>query len=237
MRTSFEAIASQYGRFTRSEHHLRAWRGLMDMIFSALPQGAQILDVGCGSGAFSIPLAQAGFRVTALDFAPGMLQAVASRAAQERVELQTVQADLTQPLELAERFDAALSVHGPLNYHRDPLPMLRNIADVLKPNGRVWLGLHRAASARQVLRKPWRALRPLAAGVTSVRGVLEGAPITVYLHDPPVLIRRLRQDFQIEKVRACGLLLRGPTEWDATLGTLPGLRRLGSTTLLQASKR
>src|SRR5512132_1200614 len=39
-----------------------------------------ILDVGAGTGAYSIPLARRGFQVTHLDFSPRMLEMARSRA-------------------------------------------------------------------------------------------------------------------------------------------------------------
>lgn len=48
-----------------------------------LEEGETVLDVGCGNGALSIPLAEAGHPVVALDFSPKMLERLA-RDAQER---------------------------------------------------------------------------------------------------------------------------------------------------------
>jgi SAM-dependent methyltransferase len=42
--------------------------------------GESVLDVGCGSGALALPLARAGHDVVALDFSPGMLDALRRRA-------------------------------------------------------------------------------------------------------------------------------------------------------------
>ncbi len=45
-------------------------------IYTALPQetGGPVLEIGCGIGRVSIPIAQQGFSVTGLDIAPGMLE-------------------------------------------------------------------------------------------------------------------------------------------------------------------
>src|SRR5262249_40628783 len=45
----------------------------------------RILDAGAGTGRFSLPLAQAGHRVTHLDLSPEMLAAAQERAAREGV--------------------------------------------------------------------------------------------------------------------------------------------------------
>ena len=44
--------------------------------FADLREGESVLDMGCGAGSISIPLAQAGHRVIAADFSRGMLDAL-----------------------------------------------------------------------------------------------------------------------------------------------------------------
>jgi cyclopropane fatty-acyl-phospholipid synthase-like methyltransferase len=39
-----------------------------------VPPGASLLDIGAGTGAFSVPLAAQASRVTALDYSPAMLR-------------------------------------------------------------------------------------------------------------------------------------------------------------------
>jgi ubiquinone/menaquinone biosynthesis C-methylase UbiE len=64
---------------------------LVDAIARLLPgTGASILDVGAGIGHLSIPLAQRGFSVTALEPAIGMLQRLQARAEQQQVEVTAV---------------------------------------------------------------------------------------------------------------------------------------------------
>src|SRR5580693_5062940 len=46
-----------------------------------LPAGAQILELGAGSGRVTVPLARDGFRVTAVDRSPAMLDKLRARVA------------------------------------------------------------------------------------------------------------------------------------------------------------
>lgn len=57
-------------------------QGVMDIIEArCLPiDGAKVLDIGCGTGAFSLPLALKGASVTALDFSENMLNRLAVEA-------------------------------------------------------------------------------------------------------------------------------------------------------------
>lgn len=56
--------------------------------------GDPILELACGTGRVSIPLAQAGHRVTGLDMAAGMLCVAKEKAAQAGVAVTWVQADM-----------------------------------------------------------------------------------------------------------------------------------------------
>jgi cyclopropane fatty-acyl-phospholipid synthase-like methyltransferase len=54
------------------------------------------LDLGCGTGAFSVFLAKHGYQVTGLDFIPKALTMAQERAKSENVELSLVLADLLE---------------------------------------------------------------------------------------------------------------------------------------------
>jgi len=60
-------------------------RGYVDFWLSqASKSGSPILELGCGTGKLSIPLAEAGFSVTGLDNSPALLQFAASKCAKVR---------------------------------------------------------------------------------------------------------------------------------------------------------
>jgi 2-polyprenyl-3-methyl-5-hydroxy-6-metoxy-1,4-benzoquinol methylase len=66
-----------------------------------------VADIGCGTGRHAIPLAQAGARVTAVDFSAEMLQRARTKPGAERVVF--IHHDLTERLPLAESsFDRVL---------------------------------------------------------------------------------------------------------------------------------
>lgn len=60
-----------------------------DMLATAIPDGAKVLDFGCGDGRVAIPMAAAGFEVTAVDASRNMLD----RLAERDPDITTVQAD------------------------------------------------------------------------------------------------------------------------------------------------
>lgn len=51
-----------------------------DMLASVIPDGAKVMDFGCGDGRVAIPLAALGYEVTAVDSSQRMLDRLAERA-------------------------------------------------------------------------------------------------------------------------------------------------------------
>jgi SAM-dependent methyltransferase len=57
----------------------------------ALPEGGAVLDVGCGAGAASLPLAQRAGELVGVDSSDGMLEAFRGRAERSGVAVRTVE--------------------------------------------------------------------------------------------------------------------------------------------------
>jgi ubiquinone/menaquinone biosynthesis C-methylase UbiE len=75
--------------------------------------GTRVLDVAAGSGALSLRAARLGAEVLATDFAPGMVEVVRARFAEEGHDSCSAAVMDGQALELADdSFDAALSMFG-----------------------------------------------------------------------------------------------------------------------------
>jgi SAM-dependent methyltransferase len=72
------------------------------------------LDIGCGSGVFSVYLARAGYRVTSLDFTEGAIELTRKSAREAGVDLDAVRADILT-WSTADKFDLILDsgcLHG-----------------------------------------------------------------------------------------------------------------------------
>ncbi|MFD3815021.1 class I SAM-dependent methyltransferase [Streptomyces rubiginosohelvolus] len=64
-------------------------RAQADMLATVIPDGAKVLDFGCGDGRVAIPMARLGFEVTAVDASRNMLDRLTGRDP----DITTVQAD------------------------------------------------------------------------------------------------------------------------------------------------
>lgn len=233
MPTPFARVADRYG-YGEGVLGARVRRAMLAAIEARLARGASILDVGAGTGDYAIPLARAGYDVTALDVEPEMLAQVERRAAEAGVRVRTMLHDVRAPLD--GDFDAALSVSGPLNYFADPTPSVANVARALEPGAPVWFGLSRGAFVPYALRHPRYVLRSCLTGRAVVRGTLAGEAVEVHLWDPRAFARAIAPWFATQSIRALVLAPRLPERVDLALGRRRGLRRLGAISLLEGHR-
>jgi SAM-dependent methyltransferase len=84
-------------------------------------QGLRILDAGAGTGRFSLPLAQAGHRLTHLDISPGMLNAAREQAEQSGISgMIFVEGSIDDLSAFPDQaFDLVLCLDSPLSFCGD----------------------------------------------------------------------------------------------------------------------
>ncbi len=135
-----------------------AWSALLtdQLPPNASPAPLRILDVGCGTGSLSLILAEQGYTVTGVDFAPAMIEAARQKAAKQPIEFHVM--DAAQPDFPAQQFDVLVCRHV-LWALPEPADVLKRWRDLLKPGGTLLLiegywhtgaGLH-AADVVQML--------------------------------------------------------------------------------------
>ena len=140
----FQNGADKYAAYLETpEGRLRiglAFANLQDFLPQLTKPSLRALDVGCGTGAAAVRLAQLGIHVTLLDSSPAMLD-IAKRAAREagvtgKVVLQ--HGDVTQVANLfrARSFDVILC-HNLLEYCDDPGAVLRGAAHALRDSSAI----------------------------------------------------------------------------------------------------
>jgi SAM-dependent methyltransferase len=161
---------------------------------SAIAPGEKVLEVGCGTGAATLPLAQAAGdtgEVVGIDISEPMLAAARERISQSgRRNVKLVQADAQVHAFEPNRFDLIASRFGVM-FFADPTAAFRNLRGAARPGGRLcfacWAGLeenrHWLIPYGVALRhlgppapKPPHAPGPMAfADPEYLRSVLQGA--------------------------------------------------------------
>jgi len=101
--------------------------------------GMNILDVGCGTGNFSIKLAEKGVLVTGIDVSEKMLNEAGEKAKKEKLNIRFMKMD-SQNLKFPdEYFDGVISM-ATIEFVPDPETMINEMFRVCKKGGNILLG-------------------------------------------------------------------------------------------------
>jgi cyclopropane fatty-acyl-phospholipid synthase-like methyltransferase len=97
-----------------------------------------ILDVPCGTGRHSLPLARAGFAVTGVDLSTAALSRARKRAASERLDVRFECSNMLD-LSVPTQSDALVCLGNSLGYFEPSLThkLLQKFASALRPGGRL----------------------------------------------------------------------------------------------------
>lgn len=111
--------------------------------------GARVLDLGCGSGPYSVWLAEAGAHVVGLDLSHMMVSLALERARGRNVKADFRVADIRDPLPFSDaEFDLVFSSTA-LHYVENLGATMKEIARVMKSSGRLVASvLHPMSTAR-----------------------------------------------------------------------------------------
>jgi SAM-dependent methyltransferase len=119
-------------------------------------EGRDVLDVGCGDGAYALAAARAGAHVTGLDRSAAAVGAARARAEGEGLAVDLQVGDASALSFPAERFDVVLAVTV-LCFVESPARAVAEMARVLRPGGVLVVGELGKWSAWAA----WRRLRSL----------------------------------------------------------------------------
>ena len=139
----------------RSEHEVAFAADIL-----GLEPNARLLDLCCGQGRHSVPFAQRGYRVTALDLSPAYLELAQQAARGNKVELETISADMRR-IPYQNHFDAIVNMYSSFGYlesESDDAQVLESVAKALKPGGRLFLDmLNREWAIANYIQNDWHS--------------------------------------------------------------------------------
>ena len=112
-----------------------------------LRKGERVLDVPCGQGRLTIPLAQAGLAMTGVDLSAAYLRAARAAARREGARAKLLRRDMRR-IEFDSEFDAAFNYFTSIGYFSDEenLDFCRRVLRALRPGGRFLV---------ETLNRPW----------------------------------------------------------------------------------
>lgn len=123
-------IARKYASQPISD--MAAYEATMERVVTHLPKGARVLELGCGTGATALRLADHAHHILATDFAEGMIAQATARPRAQNVDF--LVADVFDPSLKAGGFDVVMGFNL-LHLVTDMPAMLGRIHALLVPDG------------------------------------------------------------------------------------------------------
>lgn len=215
---AFDSIAQEYDGVSGNNALIQRMRNrLMLTIKQNIPYGQHLLDLGCGTGLDAQYLAQAGYRITAMDWSEQMVQRTKTRIVnadlQDRVE--TKHLGFHQIHELKpERFDAAYSDLGALNCIEHMDDFAESLFGLIRSNGKMVVSvIGRICPWEWMLyisKRQWQRAR-LRAAREMVPVPLNGKTVWTHYFAPGEFAHSfIKAGFQLVSVRALGLFVPPP---------------------------
>ncbi len=114
-------------------------------------RNAKVLEVGCGTGHFSIELARAGASVVAVDIGSETIRRVKDRAKEKGINLSAIVEDAQQASFADNTFDLILC-RNVIEHVEQPGQLMNEMARILKPGGSIQLTAPNRYSISQLFR-------------------------------------------------------------------------------------
>lgn len=136
------ALFGEYARFYDSLYADKDYVAESEYLARSLrkhgcPEGASILDLGCGTGGHAILLARDGYEVTGVDRSPEMIEGARSKAAAEQANIDLIVGDM-RSLDLGRTFNAVIAMFAVIGYqltNDDLVAALTTARKHLNPGG------------------------------------------------------------------------------------------------------
>ncbi|NLJ99771.1 MAG: class I SAM-dependent methyltransferase [Clostridia bacterium] len=134
----FDSVAERYDQWYKRGVGALVHEIEMEIVMDLLQPkaGQSALDVGCGTGHYSIELARQGLDVSGLDISQEMLSFAKAKSLEDDLSINWIQGDAGKLPFDEGSFDRVVSVTA-LEFMPEPGEVLREAYRVLKPEGRM----------------------------------------------------------------------------------------------------
>lgn len=114
---------------------------IIDFVEEKLSKERSLLDVGCGTGVFSLALKKRGFHLTAIDNDSEMLAVLSQKAQEAELFINTYIHDIKKPLNTT--FDQMILLNDVINYFKGIKVVSKNLYDGLNQGGTIIVDLYK----------------------------------------------------------------------------------------------
>ncbi len=178
-------------------------------LLAAFPEGAQLLEIGGGTGTDAMWLSARGRTVFLTDASPAMVRTAKRKLGTARAEVLAAE-QLERLAERGERFDGAFSNFAALNCVSDLAPVGRSLARLVRPGGHAVLVVFGCFCPGEMITEALRGrfrnmFRRLGTG--DVPATLSGRKFSVRYHRQGDIERALSPWFRLQGARAIGLFV------------------------------
>jgi 2-polyprenyl-6-hydroxyphenyl methylase/3-demethylubiquinone-9 3-methyltransferase len=193
----FNPVRLGFIRDTAAAHFGRDARALKPF------EGLKLLDIGCGGGLLSEPMARLGFTVTGVDAAGKNVKTAEAHARGQNLDL-SYRATTAEQLEIeGAAFDVILNMEV-VEHVADLGEFLRACADLLAPNGIMFVA---------TINKTLKSLALAKIGAEYVLGWVPKGTHDWNRFVPPALLRAILEDNHLKILKTQGVSF-DPLGWD-----------------------
>lgn len=143
--TFFDAVAKKYDDWYLTPLGKYADEVEMQCAFNLfdLPKGSKVLDVGCGSGIYSMRLAEMGYEVVGIDISQEMLKKAEEKVEEKGLDITFLVMDVDDLKFENDTFDGIFSMTA-FEFFQDDKKAMDEMFRVLKKSGQIMIGtIHR----------------------------------------------------------------------------------------------
>ncbi len=157
LNTRYDAAAPRWADKMRLLGYYDAYLGLLSSLNFRAPEGTEVLDIGCGTGAFAeawVAIQGPRHSVTLLDPSAEMLSLGGAALARRDVASETVRSTLEE-FKAEAPFHCLLAAHV-LEHADRPVEALRAMRGLVQDDGRLWLVVSKPHWCNAIIWFQWR---------------------------------------------------------------------------------